>query len=490
LGGPWYGLGLAMSKIRIMNGPYRGREKTVTDKPLTIGRDAEAGIQILDRSASRFHCEIFPVGGMFFVRDLDSKNGTYVNDERLKDEELLRVSDVIKIGTTEMVFEVGSAMADDDSSSRIAYNDDPDVLSNTLEFRVDELSDISEPEEQQGPGQNVKGLRILYQVGRLISDPNESGDREARVLDCLVQTMPAECALIFRRDPTSGKLVPGAVRTSAPHVQPVISRSIIKKTFAENKALHSANAQEDERFERNASVVVKGIRSVICVPLSVGGQMRGVLYMSRGAGAPAFDQFDLELVSACAIQISLAQHGNEERRRHRATLWQVMLTMVRALEARAGLAGSGERCARTCTALAEAMHLSGSSRERMRQAGLLYHFADLVSKDGDRRGAARALELLEAVDDLEPVLPLVKLVAERVDGSGPLKVSGDDLDTEARILAVAAAFETRTAADPGADPSAVIETLTADEGLDPNVTRILQGCHLDGSLYGKEAREK
>jgi len=35
-----------MSKIRIMNGPYRGREKTLGEKALTIGRDAEAGIQL------------------------------------------------------------------------------------------------------------------------------------------------------------------------------------------------------------------------------------------------------------------------------------------------------------------------------------------------------------------------------------------------------------------------------------------------------------
>src|ERR1043165_5056822 len=88
-----------MSKIRLGNGTYLGREKSLSEKSLTSGRDAEAGIQILDRSASRFHAEIFPVGGMYFVRDLDSKNGTYVNDDRLGDEELLREGDVIKIGT-------------------------------------------------------------------------------------------------------------------------------------------------------------------------------------------------------------------------------------------------------------------------------------------------------------------------------------------------------------------------------------------------------
>ena len=331
-----------MSKIRIMNGPYRGREKTLGEKALTIGRDAEAGIQILDRSASRFHAEIFPVGGMFFVRDLESKNGTYINDERLGDEELLREGDIIKIGTTEILYEGGAALTDDDSSHRIAYQDDPDVLSNTLEFRIDVLSDIDELKEEPTQ-ENARSLRILYQVGRILSDTNEAIDKDVKVLDYLIGAMPAESALIFKREASTGKLVPTTVRTSGPQVHPVISRSIIKKTFSENKALHSANAQEDERFERNASVVQKGIRSVICVPLTIGGHTRGVLYLSRGAGGGAFDQLDLELISACAIQLGLSQHMLEQRRRHRASLWQLMVAMVRSLELRESCLGTGER---------------------------------------------------------------------------------------------------------------------------------------------------
>jgi len=473
----------SMPKIRIVNGPYRGREKTVADKPVTIGRDAEAGVQILDRSASRFHCEIFPVGGMWFVRDLDSKNGTYVNDERLEDEELLRLTDVIKIGTTELTFEQGQALTDDDSSNRISYNDDPDVLSNTIAFRVDELSDLTEPAETHPAGDGARGMRILYQVARLIADPVDPGDREARVLDCLVQNLPSECALVFRRETGSGKLVPGTVRTSAPHIQPVISRSIIKKTFTETKAIHTANAQDDVRFDRHTSITAKDIRSVICVPLTVGGQTRGVLYLSRTGSHKPFDQFDMELVSACAIQLGLSQHINEERRNHRAALWQVMTAMVRALELRAGLTGSGERCARTCAALADAMHLNAASKERLRQAGLLHHFGHLAA--ANPRQAVKAVELLESVDDLEPLVPLVRLAHERLDGTGPQKISGDDLDTEVRLLAVAAAFEERCVEDPSADRAALIEALLTDTGLDKNITALLQGCHLDGSLYGK-----
>jgi pSer/pThr/pTyr-binding forkhead associated (FHA) protein len=473
-----------VSKIRIVNGPYRGREKTLAEKPLTIGRDVEAGIQILDRSASRFHAEIFPVGGMWFVRDLDSKNGTFVNDDRLGDEELLREGDVIKIGTTELAFESGIALADDDSSNRIAYQDDPDMLSNTLEFRLDEMSDIDEIKEEAPAPDNARSLRILYQAGRLLSEPGDAADKETKVLDCLVSAMPAESALIFRRDPASGKLVPVLVRTANAHVHPVISRSIIKKTFNENKALHSANAQEDERFARNASVVQKGIRSVICVPLTVGGHTKGVLYLSRGVGATPFDQIDLELISACAIQLGLAQHAAEQSRRHRAGLNQMMTTMVRVLELRAGCAGLGERCARSCAALAEAARLNAASRERLRQAGLLHHFDRLCGDDATAR--AKGLALLEAVEDLENVLPLVRLAHERLDGTGPLHTAEDGLDIEARILAVTVAFEERTAKDPGADPNPIIEALMQDAGLDNAITKLLQGCHLDGSLYGKD----
>jgi len=468
-----------MSKIRISNGPYRGREKTLSDKALTIGRDAEAGIQILDRSASRFHAEIFPVGGMFFVRDLDSKNGTFINDERLGDEELLREGDVIKIGTTELIYEGGAALTDDDSSHRIAYHDDPDVLSNTLEFRIDVLSDIDEIKEEPAQ-ENARSLRILYQVGRILSDANEAVDKDTKVLDYLVGAMPAESALIFKREATTGKLVPTTVRTSGPQVHPVISRSIIKKTFSENKALHSANAQEDERFERNASVVQKGIRSVICVPLTIGGHTRGVLYLSRGSGNGAFDQLDLELISACAIQLGLTQHMVEQRRRHRTALWQLMVAMVRSLEARAGCLGTGERCARSCMALGEAAHLNAASRERLGQAGLLHHYERLCGGEAAKPG--QGLAQLEGVEELEGVLPLVRLAQERLDGRAH-KAAEEELEVEVSILSVAAAFEARTSADPGADPTLIIDELMKDPGLDSAITHLLHGCHLDGSLY-------
>jgi pSer/pThr/pTyr-binding forkhead associated (FHA) protein len=458
-----------MSKIRIVNGPYRGREKTMAMKPITIGRDAEAGIQILDRSASRFHAEIFPVGGMYFVRDLESKNGTFVNDDKISDEELLREGDVIKIGSTELIHESGTALNDEGSSDRISYREDPDVLSNTLEFRLDELSDIAETKDG-GPNQDHSlSLRMLYQIGRLLSGTNHSNEKESKVLELLVHNLPADCALIFRRDGPTGKLIPAALCTAQASAHPVISRSIIKKTFSENKALHIANAQDDERFDRNSSAVQKGVRSVICVPLAVGGQTRGVLYLSRGP--KPFDQIDVELISACAIQLGMSQFTYELGKRHSATLWKSVSGMVKILETRMGTTGSGERCARYCLALAGAMALDNSAKERLTHAGLLHH---VVLAAGDGGNLDELLAPFEDIDGFDSILPLIRAASPN---------PSVEPDTESHILTVAAAFETATCADPGADVNEIIESIAANPAFDATVTSKLQGCYLDGSLY-------
>jgi response regulator RpfG family c-di-GMP phosphodiesterase len=118
----------------------------------------------------------------------------------------------------------------------------------------------------------------------------------------------------------------------------------------------------------------------------------------------------------------------------------------------------------------------------VRKAGLLHHLDRLMATSRDQ-----ALELLESVEDLEQVMPLLRHAKERIDGSGPLGLKGEDLDLEARIVAVATALEARTAADPGADATVSIDAVMEEPGLDLTVTQLLQSCHLDGSLYANRA---
>src|SRR5437764_6377136 len=94
-----------MPIIRVKNGPHKGNEHDIKGDTLVIGRDENPdGIQILDQGISRRHAEIFRIGEMYFIRDLGSRNGTFVNEEKIS-EELLRVGDEVKIGSTILLFE-------------------------------------------------------------------------------------------------------------------------------------------------------------------------------------------------------------------------------------------------------------------------------------------------------------------------------------------------------------------------------------------------
>jgi hypothetical protein len=72
---------------------------------LSIGRSGEADVQIDDRYASGLHARIFPRDGRTYIEDMNSTNGTRLNDASLHGEAELVDGDVVRIGDTEFRYE-------------------------------------------------------------------------------------------------------------------------------------------------------------------------------------------------------------------------------------------------------------------------------------------------------------------------------------------------------------------------------------------------
>lgn len=72
---------------------------------LSIGRSSEADVRITDRYASGVHARIFSRDGRTYIEDMNSTNGTQLNDATLKGEAELIDGDVVRIGDTELRFE-------------------------------------------------------------------------------------------------------------------------------------------------------------------------------------------------------------------------------------------------------------------------------------------------------------------------------------------------------------------------------------------------
>jgi len=77
----------------------------VPDKPLIVGRGEDAGVRIEDESLSRHHFVVTLRDNAFFIEDLNSTNGTWVNDERLTESRELRVFNRIRAGNVLIVFD-------------------------------------------------------------------------------------------------------------------------------------------------------------------------------------------------------------------------------------------------------------------------------------------------------------------------------------------------------------------------------------------------
>jgi general secretion pathway protein E len=84
-----------------LNTPQGRKRIKLNDAPVTIGRQPDNVVVLRDEKASRYHCVIEPHNGGFRLRDLGSRNGTKLNDERVGTE-VLDNGDVVRVGASEL----------------------------------------------------------------------------------------------------------------------------------------------------------------------------------------------------------------------------------------------------------------------------------------------------------------------------------------------------------------------------------------------------
>jgi len=86
-----------------VNGAQKGQDFRIVDGKNMIGTAADADIVLTDQYMSSRHAVLRHEEGMFVLVDLDSTNGTYVNEQRVSKEELID-NDKVRLGRTELKF--------------------------------------------------------------------------------------------------------------------------------------------------------------------------------------------------------------------------------------------------------------------------------------------------------------------------------------------------------------------------------------------------
>ena len=91
-------------KLKVLKGSGAGKEIKIPTPKCVVGRDEDCHLRPKSDAISRRHCILYVRDGQLQIRDLKSKNGTFVNGDRIKEDRVLKVGDKVNFGP--LAFEV------------------------------------------------------------------------------------------------------------------------------------------------------------------------------------------------------------------------------------------------------------------------------------------------------------------------------------------------------------------------------------------------
>ena len=483
-----------MLQLRIKDGPGEGLVFALEKELMVMGRDASCDIQLPDQGVSRRHAEIYRVGKLFFIRDLGSRNGTFVNDERV-DEELLREGDIIMMGATVLVLEESSGNV---PTKDVVYSRAADPA-RTIEFKVNALRDLLEVEEPDvRPHQTVESryLSFLYQMSRQISRGRDEGALLEEVARLAAEAISAdECYVLLldrKRD-----LKMAALYQATPGSKPVVSRTVVEPVLKHGRAVLTPRVREDSALRDKSSVVMARVTSLLCVPIVAAEKVLGALYLTTRKPYHSFSGEDLELMVAAGVQLGTALHALRAEKRERQTALAVIRVLVEATESRdASIAGHSELVADTASAIADVLNLPSSQKDVLTLAALLHNIGRLTITEEEfrrvaddhrqleKRMAHEAERILSNIGGLDAVIPAIKHSYEHFDGSGaPDGLKGKEIPLLARIVAVARQFALVSKSTGSyAEAFSHLNELVQRGWLDPNIVRALGVAYRRGAI--------
>lgn len=304
--------------------------------PFTIGRRAEKHMVITDPMASRDHAEIVQMGGEYYLLDLGSKHGTYVNGTPVKRHKLVN-NDRLQFGSsndrTFAVFQYGSS-SHTGSSAR-------ELLSQISGIQVEkEASDLEK-------------LAFFLEVARKLNSRGALDDVLVTLVEATLRITGAERGFVFLVG-KEGDLSLAVGRNSLGDElkdDTTISHSILKDAMTSASRVIVTDTASHSDLAARQSIVAHDLRTVICMPLfrtniapqgqqveSADGPPRaitGVLYLdsrlvSRGLSSLSRDILNTVATEAAAL-IETAQLAQAEQN---ARLYQKELAIAATIQQR------------------------------------------------------------------------------------------------------------------------------------------------------------
>src|SRR5437763_7053785 len=211
-------------RLAAIAGPLKGTIFSLLEAETSIGRESANRICLSNSSVSRRHCIIKREGELFKISDLESLNGTFVNDVPVK-ERVLEHGDLLRIGDYNFSFLLHDTETPSISSTVLLDEDKIATGENTLQVRIADAFHLM-----------ARDLSALMKISTTINSMRGLEAIQQQLLELIFEIVPAERGAILLTDGDGFdefSSIFGLDRREGPNRTVHVSRTITTRVLSE-----------------------------------------------------------------------------------------------------------------------------------------------------------------------------------------------------------------------------------------------------------------
>lgn len=302
--------------------PARGEpfDHPLEGRSLTIGRAPECDVVLDDRFLSRQHTRLSRDESAWWVEDLGSRNGTWVNGRRLEQRVAFAPGDELRLSGNLLTLRtaatsVAAAGSEASRAMHTIYRSAAELMAGSATGAAADLDD------SQALLRHADRLKLLNEVHQALSRPISLDDLLDLILDRIFEQLRPEGAAVFLQAPDGSYRRAACRSDGGPSTEALESQTLLDEVARKGQAALVLDLALDERFGAAESMLASGVKSLLAAPLLDPEGSLGMIALHSRAAVRRFTEEDMELLvslaSVAALRIrnlSLAQEAGERRK--------------------------------------------------------------------------------------------------------------------------------------------------------------------------------
>jgi HD-GYP domain-containing protein (c-di-GMP phosphodiesterase class II) len=490
-------------------GPDRGKRVRLSKFPATLGRDPSCDVVVVDDEVSRHHVRIKQRGKLYVAEDLESRNGTYVNGDRILNS-VLKSHDRILIGSTELQFVTSSSeiqLANDIAQFNMVVSDElgirgPIEMSEShIEKGFDPLP-INPSSAGSSLTSDLNIVKLLFDLHGNAMVIDQLEESFSSFLKSVMKVMPfaSRCA-IFVWSESTVRLIPMAARHRQKRQKFLLSQRAFEDVLARRQAIILP--------AKSAKVTQSG-KARIVIPMQHDHKLIAMLHIEVDDMTVQLPNKELEIAIMLVNRCASIFESMLLRREMDSWMIGMVDTIISTIEANDTYTrGHSERVSKYALAIADELKLNRETKRLLMISSLVHDVGKIGIPDNILKKASLltaeeyeemklhpsiGADIMRHVPESNRFLSGVKHHHEKWDGTGyPDGLEGENIPFFARIVALSDVFDAMVSGRSYSgflDQSDAIQRLSEEKDVfDPEIFKAFVRAYESGGVTLKTSTQ-